>query len=80
MVVIALVILETNSTHAWVHPRNLCKPRGKSWELTGLGGQNFNGTGNLFDPWVHHRTLFKPSENSWELTGHGWHSLGDIGN
>ena len=45
--------------------------RGKSWELTGLGGQSFNGTGNLFDPWVHHRTLFKPSENSWELAGHG---------
>ena len=58
--------------------RNLCKTRGKSWALTGLGGQSFNGTGNLFDPWVYHRTLFKPSENSWELTGHGWHSLGDM--
>ena len=72
MVGIALVIFDP-----WVHPRNLCKPRGKSWELNLVGRASM---GNLFDPWLHHRTLFKRSENSWELTGHGWHSLGDIGN
>ena len=44
----------------WVHASNLLKARENSWELTQLGGQSFNGTGNLFEPWVHASNLFKP--------------------